>query len=256
MPHNISVMVDPSKPEALQAAHTLFSTAKPNIDDSTTHVIALGGDGFMLSCLQTAMNQPFALYGVNYGTRGFLMNPPPQPDAWPALLDDVTEAVLHPLHITMIDERGHSETFYAFNELAMIRASGQALKVAIRVDGIVRLDPLMGDGLILSTPAGSSAYNYAAQGPMLPLEANVLPLTPMNAHNPRRWPGALLSHTSHFRFDVLEPHKRPAQVSVDGRNFDHIVSIEAHLSRSHAARVLFNNSFTLHERLIQHQFDL
>lgn len=256
MPHNIALMVDPTKPEALKVAQEMFADSHACIDEHTTHVIALGGDGFMLSCLQSAMNQGFALYGINFGTRGFLMNPLPASSDWPHILNHTTEAVLHPLHTTMIDHKGNEHIFYAFNEVAMIRGSGQALKVKISVDGIDRLNPLMGDGLILSTPAGSSAYNYAAQGPMLPLEANVLPLTPMNAHSPRRWPGALLSNTSRFAFEILEPHKRPAQVSVDGITFEGIVRMQAHLSRSHYAKVLFNNNFTLHERLIQHQFDL
>lgn len=253
-PPTYALLSDTSKPLVIQAIEQVFHKIPTNITPETTHGIVLGGDGFMLTCLQQALKSDITLYGFNFGTKGFLMNTAENIYLWKERIPQAIPAVLYPLHVTMKDWHGHQMEFFAFNEVAVLRASGQALNIKIWIDDILRMENLVGDGLILSTPMGSGAYNYAAQGPMVPLETNVLPLTPVNPLYPARWPGALLPDTSQFHFEILDPTKRPAQVSVDGLTYVDIVHIHVHMSHNHFAKVLFDAPSTLQERLIANQF--
>ena len=214
-------------------------------------IVALGGDGFMLQTLNEGYGLP--VYGMNCGTVGFLMN---EYDAagLPARLAQAEEAVIHPLAMRAVDSQGREHSALAINEVSLLRAGPQAAKLRISVDGRVRLPELVCDGALLATPAGSTAYNYSAHGPILPIGADVMALTPMAAFRPRRWRGALLPRAAVVRFDVLEPEKRPVRADADSRPVNDVVMVEVRSDPSIAHRILFDPGHGLEERLIVEQF--
>jgi NAD+ kinase len=214
-------------------------------------IVALGGDGFMLQTLNEAYGLP--VYGMNCGTVGFLMNEYDADDL-PARLEMAEEAVIHPLAMQAVDSQGRAHHALAINEVSLLRAGPQAAKLRISVDGRVRLPELVCDGALLATPAGSTAYNYSAHGPILPIGADVLALTPMAAFRPRRWRGALLPRAAVVRFDVLEAEKRPVRADADSRPVNDVVMVEVRSDPSIAHRILFDPGHGLEERLIVEQF--
>ncbi len=214
-------------------------------------IVALGGDGFMLQSLNEAYGLP--IYGMNCGTVGFLMNEYDEADL-PARLAAAEEAVIHPLAMRAIDREGREHHALAINEVSLLRAGPQAAKLRISVDGRERLPELICDGALLATPAGSTAYNYSAHGPILPIGADVLALTPMAAFRPRRWRGALLPNAATVRFDVLEADKRPVRADADSRPVNDVVMVEVRSDPSISHRILFDPGHGLEERLIVEQF--
>jgi NAD+ kinase len=218
-------------------------------------VVALGGDGFMLETLHSLLGRvaPVPVYGMNCGSVGFLMNNFDEADL-PARLERAQETNLHPLRMHAITEVGVVEEALALNEVSLLRQLRQAAKIRISIDGRERLAELICDGILISTPAGSTAYNLSAHGPIVPLSANLLPLTPISAFRPRRWRGALLPSTAEVLFEVLESDKRPVAAVADFTEVRNVVSVAVSEDRSISVPVLFDPDRGLSERIIAEQF--
>ena len=216
-------------------------------------IVALGGDGFMLQTLHETQSLGLPVYGMNCGTIGFLMNAYAA-DGLEARLRAAQEEVIHPLAMHAVNAAGRHHHALAINEVSLLRAGPQAAKLKISVDGRERMPELVCDGALLCTPAGSTAYNYSAHGPILPIGSQVLALTAMAAFRPRRWRGALLPMSAVVRFDVLEAAKRPVMADADGRSFRDVLSVEIRSEPSVTHRILFDPGHGLEERLTNEQF--
>lgn len=216
-------------------------------------VICLGGDGFMLETLRQVLRYSVPVYGMNCGSVGFMMNPLDEDDL-PARLMATQSVELHPLHMTACDKSGKTWEADALNDVFLFRQTRQAAKIRIDVDGHVRMPELISDGVLLATPAGSTAYNLSAQGPIVPLSGNVFPLTPISPFRPRRWRGALLPSTSEVRFTIMETDKRPVAAVADFTEVRDVVSVTVKENRSLSVVVLFDPGQTLTERIIAEQF--
>ncbi|MFT4716723.1 MAG: NAD+ kinase [Paracoccaceae bacterium] len=216
-------------------------------------IVALGGDGFMLSTLFSTQKLGAPVYGMNRGTVGFLMNEYSEEDLI-GRLGAAEEAVLNPLLMRAVCVDGSQVEALAINEISLYRGGPQAAKLRISIDGRVRMDELVCDGALVATPAGSTAYNYSAHGPILPIGADVLALTPVAAFRPRRWRGALLPKSAKVQFDVLEPEKRPVSAVADSRDARNVVSVEISSQPDIRHRILFDPGHGLEERLIREQF--
>ena len=216
-------------------------------------VVALGGDGFMLQTLHATETFDIPVYGMNRGTVGFLMNAFAADDL-PMRLAQAEETVINPLSMVATTTTGEIHRALAINEVSLLRAGPQAAKLRITVDGKLRMQELVCDGALVATPAGSTAYNYSAHGPILPIGTDVLALTAMAAFRPRRWRGALLPKNAVVRFDVIEPDKRPVMADADSRSVRKVVSVEIRSEPKVAHRLLFDTGHGLDERLQQEQF--
>lgn len=216
-------------------------------------IVALGGDGFMLQTLNATDLLDTPVYGMNRGTIGFLMNEYASKGLRERLAQSVEE-VINPLRMRATNAEGEVTEALAINEVSILRAGSQAAKLQISVDGKVRMGELVCDGALIATPAGSTAYNYSAHGPILPIGSDVLTLTAMSAFRPRRWRGALLPKSAKVRFDVLEPEKRPVMADADSRSSTRAVSVEVISDPSVRHRLLFDPGHGLEERLIREQF--
>ncbi len=221
--------------------------------DTADVVVALGGDGFMLQTLHETEGMGIAVYGMNCGTVGFLMNGYAV-DALPERLAQAEETVINPLEMKATTADGRVVRALAINEVSLLRAGPQAAKLAIHVDGKLRLDELVCDGALLCTPAGSTAYNYSAHGPILPIGSDVLALTAVAAFRPRRWRGALLPKTAVVRLEVLDPVKRPVMADADSRSVSNVISVEIRSEPAVCHRILFDPGHGLEERLLVEQF--
>ena len=216
-------------------------------------VVCLGGDGFMLETLHRTLTHDVPVYGMNCGSVGFLMNTFSEDDL-PERLTRAQAAELHPLRMRAVTRTGEASEALAFNEVSLLRQLRQSAKIRITVDGRVRLAELSCDGVLISTPAGSTAYNLSAHGPIVPLSANLLPLTPISAFRPRRWRGALLPSSAHVVFEVLEADKRPTAAVADFTEVRDVGSVEVREDRSVTVTVLFDPDRGLSERIIAEQF--
>ena len=216
-------------------------------------VVALGGDGFMLETIHRVLERNVPVYGMNRGSVGFLMNAYNE-DNLPDRLSRAQAADLHPLRMYAITVTGAVEEALAFNEVSLLRQLRQASKIRITIDGRVRLAELSCDGVLISTPAGSTAYNLSAHGPIIPLSANLLPLTPISSFRPRRWRGALLPSTAEVLFEVLESDKRPTAAVADFTEVRDVASVAVNEDRSLTVTVLFDPDQGLSERIITEQF--
>ena len=214
-------------------------------------IVALGGDGLMLSVLHRHSGLP--VYGMNRGTIGFLMNDYAEEDL-PERIAAAEETVTNPLSMVAGAADGHVHRALAINEVSLLRAGPQAAKLQISVNGRIRLDELVCDGALLCTPAGSTAYNYSAHGPILPMGSDVLGLTAIAAFRPRRWRGAILPKSALVRFDVLEPEKRPVMADADSRKVDSVEWVEIRSAPDVAHRILFDPGHGMEERLMREQF--
>jgi NAD+ kinase len=240
-------------PEAQDALARLGSLHGQHPLDRCDLVVALGGDGFMLQTLHAARPHGVPVYGMNCGTIGFLMNAFAI-EGLTERLDAAIEEFINPLAMRATTADGRVEEALAINEVSLLRAGPQAAKLRITVDGTVRLSELVCDGALVCTPAGSTAYNYSANGPILPIGADVLALTAMAAFRPRRWRGALLPKSATVRFDVLEPAKRPVMADADSRSVRDVRSVEIRSDPTIRHRILFDPGHGLDERLIREQF--
>ena len=216
-------------------------------------VVALGGDGFMLETMHSVLGGTVPVYGMNCGTVGFLMNEAGD-DHLLARIMGAQAAELHPLRMRTVDAHGITNDALALNEVSLLRQLRQAAKIRISVDGRVRLQELVCDGVLVSTPAGSTAYNLSAHGPIVPLSANLLPLTPISSFRPRRWRGALLPSTADVLFEVLEHDKRPVAAVADFTEVRDVLSVAVSEDRSVSVTVLFDPDQGLSERIIAEQF--
>jgi len=216
-------------------------------------VVPLGGDGFMLETLHRFVGEGVPIFGMHRGSVGFLMNPY-QLDGLYERLETAQPVILYPLQMTTSDEQGATQTAIAFNEVSLLRETRQGAKLRISVDGVVRLEELVADGILLSTPVGSTAYNLSAHGPIIPLDAEILALTPISAFRPRRWRGALLSHSAKVRVDCLEIDKRPVSAVADFTEVRDIVCVEIEEKRDISMTLLFDRDANLQERVFKEQF--
>lgn len=245
--------VSSQAPEAIKAAQKLKHLFGQTPREDTDVIVALGGDGLMLETVHTVLESGQAIFGMNRGSVGFLMN-----DFSIEKLTDrisaATETVIHPLKMTVTDTTGTTHSALAFNEVSMLRQQHQAAKLRISIDGKIRLDELVCDGIIVATPAGSTAYNLSAHGPILPINSPLLALTPISPFRPRRWRGAILSHEAELDIEVLEPGKRPVSAVADQREFRDIVRVVVSEDETRSARLLFDDGHSLAERVLNEQF--
>lgn len=216
-------------------------------------VIALGGDGFLLQTLRDTMSTGKKVYGMNRGTIGFLMNEYRAGGLEERIARAVSETI-RPLEMVAVTHDGESVSALAINEVALWRQSYQTAKIRITVDEQVRLEELNCDGVMIATPAGSTAYNLSAHGPILPLDAPLLALTPVSPFRPRRWRGALLSNKATVRFDILEWEKRPVNAAADHTEVKAIASVTVRESPTATATLLFDPNHSWNERILAEQF--
>jgi NAD+ kinase len=243
-----------SDAKAAEQAHQVLTARYGSMPaEEAEVVVALGGDGFMLQTLHDTQKLKLPVYGMNCGTIGFLMNAYSS-DSLLERLGAAEEATINPLSMKATSADGTETKSLAINEVALLRAGPQAAKLRIFVDGIERMAELICDGVLISTPAGSTAYNYSAHGPIIPIGSAVLALTPMAAFRPRRWRGALLPKTAVVRIEVLEHEKRPVRADADSRAVPAVVLVEIKSEPKVRHRILFDPGHGLEERLIVEQF--
>jgi NAD+ kinase len=253
-PDTPRITVVAAESETAQAALAELCRLYPCVGPERAEiVISLGGDGFMLETLHRFLPLGVPIYGMHRGSVGFLMNTY-RPVGLFDRLAEAQPVVLHPLEMVARNEHGSDHRAIAFNEVSLLRESRQAAKLRISVDGVMRLDELTADGILVATPVGSTAYNLSAHGPIIPLGAGVLALTPISAFRPRRWRGALLRHEAHVRIDALETDKRPVSAVADFTEARDVVSVEIRENRDIAMTVLFDHEANLEERVFKEQF--
>ena len=240
-------------PEAQNALEQLSATYPHVALEDADVVVALGGDGFMLETLHGCIDRPVPIYGMNLGTVGFLLNTY-DPAHLQENLEKAVAVPLHPLRMRALRCNGEEEDGLGINEVSLFRQTYQAAKVSITIDGIVRLPELICDGVLVATPAGSTAYNLSAHGPILPTDANLLALTPISAFRPRRWRGALLPSKTGFRFRVLDPEKRPVSAVADSTEIRDVVEVSVWADMGIALTLLFDPEHNLEERILNEQF--
>lgn len=253
--------MDLSKIAFVSADTEAGNAARKRLEDRYPHVapeeadliVALGGDGFMLEVLHRYIDRHVPIYGMNRGSVGFLMNTFRE-HGLIERLHKAQSVVLHPLRMKALLSDGSQVDALAINEVSLLRETRQAAKVRIRIDGKQRLEELICDGVLVSSPAGSTAYNLSAHGPIIPLGAGILALTPISAFRPRRWRGALLPHTAKVTFEVLEADKRPVSAVADYTEARNVTEVDVHEDRSIDLTLLFDPEHNLEERIIAEQF--
>lgn len=223
------------------------------IDSNVDVILVIGGDGQMLHALHKYIHLGKPFYGINSGSVGFLMNTVRYEDL-EECIQAALETPLYPLSMKAYDINGELKTAMAINEISIFRRTNHAAKFSITIDGVKRMETLVADGAMVSTPAGSSAYNLSAGGRILPLESNLLCLTPICAFRPRRWNGALLPSTSTIRFDIIEPDFRPVSAVADFHEFCNVVSVNIEQNKSLPIRLLFDPNHRLEDRMLKEQF--
>jgi NAD+ kinase len=236
--------------EAADALTRRYGNAAP---DTADVIVALGGDGFMLETLHKGLPRATPIFGMNRGSIGFLLNKYREDDLLERL-DTAMPVVLHPLRMKTTRVDGTATDALAINEVSLLRQTRQTAKLRLSINGVVRLDELVCDGLLLATPAGSTAYNLSVHGPIIPLGAGILALTPISAFRPRRWRGALLPHDAVVGIDILEPDKRPVSAVADYTEVREVGSVEIREDRSVALTLLFDPDQHLEERMLKEQF--
>lgn len=216
-------------------------------------IVALGGDGLMLQTLHANIDRGVPIYGMNRGSVGFLMNEFDADDLRNRL-EKAVPTTLHPLRMKATTEDGTTHEAIAINEVSLLRQTFQAAKLRISVDGKVRMEELICDGCLVATPAGSTAYNLSAHGPILPIDAAMLALTPISPFRPRRWRGALLPHRAEVTFEVLEAAKRPVSAVADHTEFRRVHRVEVAEDSSLDLIMMFDDGHSLDERILAEQF--
>jgi len=240
-------------PNAQFARQRLIDRYGETTLDDASVIVALGGDGFMLECLHRFIDHHAPIYGMNRGTVGFLLNEFNDIDL-PSRIAHADMVCLSPLRMEVLDIHGEPFNALAINEVSLLRETRQAARLRISIDDCVRLDELVCDGVLVCTPAGSTAYNLSAHGPILPMGANVLALTPISAFRPRRWRGAILPHCSKVTLEVLEYDKRPVSAVADYTEVRNIASVTVREDPVAKLRMLFDREHHLEERILKEQF--
>ena len=239
--------------EAKQACEHLgqhYGNAPP---ESADVIVALGGDGFMLQTLHRFMSSGKPIYGMHRGTIGFLMNEYSAENLHRRLAA-ARKTIVHPLLMQARDSEGRVHRFHAFNEVSLFRQTSQAAHLRILVDGKERMAELVADGVLVSTPAGSTAYNLSAQGPIIPISASLMALTPISPFRPRRWHGALLPDRAQVEVQVLEGEKRPVAAVADHDEVRAVELVQIQMDHSIATDLLFDPGHNLDERIVREQF--
>jgi len=245
--------VSSGTPEANAAAESLRTRYGNLPFDQAEAIVALGGDGLMLQTLHRTMKSGVPVYGMNFGSIGFLMNQFSAEDL-PARIAAAKPTKIYPLEMAVRCEDGSEHKALALNEVSLFRMTYQAVKVEILVDGHTRLDELICDGVLVSTPAGSTAYNLSAHGPILPIDSSLLALTPISPFRPRRWRGAILSNGAVVTFRTREAEKRPVSAVADNVEFQHVLEVTVRENRSRGVNLLFDPGTGLDERVLSEQF--
>ena len=240
------------RPEAQQARERLIERYG-DAGAAAQVIVALGGDGFMLETLHATLGDQKPIYGMNRGSLGFLMNEYSE-DGLLERIAAAERAVIHPLAMVAVDSKRRNHRALAINEVSLLRQTRQTAKLRISIDGKVRMAELVCDGAMVATPAGSTAYNLSAHGPIIPIAAKVLALTPISAFRPRRWRGALLSHTARVTFEVLEADKRPVSAVADNVEVRDVVEVHISEDRSISLAMMFDAGRSLDERVLTEQF--
>ena len=240
-------------PEAQQALDRLTKQYGNVPSQTADAIVALGGDGLMLQTLHRHMNDRIPIYGMNRGSVGFLMNEYREDDLI-ARLEGAEISCIHPLVMRARDIHGDLHEDLAINEVSLFRQTHQAAKLRILIDGKVRLEELICDGILVATPAGSTAYNLSAHGPILPINAPLLALTPISPFRQRRWRGALLPNEAHIQIDVLEPDKRPVSAVADHSETRSVVTVAVEEERAIDLFMMFDPGHSLDERILSEQF--
>ncbi len=223
-----------------------------NVDEANV-IVALGGDGFMLHCFHQHMHRDLPIYGMNRGTVGFLMNAFDEERLMQRL--EAAEPVhIHPLRMRAMTVDGRVHEALAFNQVALARQVNQTASIEVRIDGTTRLDRLIGDGVLVATPAGSTAYNLSAHGPIIPVGSKLLALTPISPFRPRRWRGALLPSGARIEFRMLDAEKRPVAASADSTEIRNVVEVQVEEDQTISVTSLFDPGHSLEERVIREQF--
>lgn len=237
-----------------QAALDALARMHGNVEPAEADVLcALGGDGFMLQTLHRHGGLGKPVYGMKLGTVGFLMNQH-RAEGLVERLGSAEPAVLRPLEMLAQTESGASVGSLAYNEVSLLRQTRQAAHLSIELNGKPRMDELICDGVMVATPAGSTAYNFSAHGPIIPLGASMVALTPIAAFRPRRWRGALLKSETEVRFRVLDPYKRPVSATADSHEVRDVVDVVIRESRDRTVTLLFDPEHNLEERILSEQF--
>ncbi|MEM8687250.1 MAG: NAD kinase [Pseudomonadota bacterium] len=243
-----------SEADEAQSALAEFSDRFDHVHaEEADIVVAFGGDGFMLQAMHRFVSSGKAIYGMNRGSVGFLMNEFDQSSLQERLARaEVTE--VHPLRMKAVDASGSHHEALAFNEVSLLRQTYQAAKLRLAIDERTRLEELICDGILLSTPAGSTAYNLSAHGPILPVNSPLLALTPISAFRPRRWRGAILPCAARVTIEILESGKRPVSVVADHDEFRNVHMVHIAEEPSQTVRLMFDEGHSLEERVISEQF--
>lgn len=240
-------------PEA-EEARTLLEERYPTVDAAEADIlVALGGDGFMLETLHRNMSSGKPIYGMNRGTVGFLLNTYVEDDLL-ARLENAQVEKMRPLHMQVTTDSGVTQEAYAFNEVSLLRQTRQAANIEVSIDGKVRIECLTCDGCLVSTPAGSTAYNLSAHGPILPIGSGVLALTPISAFRPRRWQGAVLRQDANIKLRILDHYKRPVSAVADAHEVRNIAEVDISVATEKHAILLFDPDHNLEERILNEQF--
>jgi NAD+ kinase len=241
------------RPESSAARDRLAARYGEVSEQEADVIVALGGDGFMLETLHRNLPGSRPIYGMNRGSVGFLMNEYGE-DQLIERINAAEHAVIFPLSMHAICRDGQEVRAMAINEVSLLRQTHQTAKLKIVIDGTERLDELVCDGALVCTPAGSTAYNLSAHGPIIPIGAQVMGLTPISAFRPRRWRGALLPHTARVTFEVLEPDKRPVSAVADNVEVRRVARVHVAEDRSQPLIMLFDAGRSLEERVLTEQF--
>lgn len=240
-------------PEA-QAALAGLTARYPTVPAAQAdRLVVLGGDGFMLETLRATLDRDVAVYGMNLGSVGFLMNEY-EPEGLAERLEAAQRVDIHPLQMQARTVEGRTVEAVAINDVSLLRETHQTAKLRILIDGVERLPELMCDGALVATPAGSTAYNLSAQGPIVPIGARLLALTPISAFRPRRWRGALLPDTAAVTVEILEPAKRPVSAAADSTEVRDVATVTVRQAADMTLSLLFDPEHNLEERILREQF--
>lgn len=254
-PQRLALFTSPT-PRAQEVATVLRSTVEWCALEDAEIVVVIGGDGTMLDALHHMIrtDRVRPVYGVNAGTIGFLMNRYHRAMNIIDRLRHARSVAVSPLSVEAVSRSGEIHRVYAINELSLLRETRQTAKIEISVNDRVRIPELAGDGVLLATPVGSTAYNFSASGPILPLDSQMLALTPISPFRPRRWKGAILPDRSRVTFRVLEPDKRPISAVADQTELRNIAEVRLAIAREREMTLLFDPGHALDERIVAEQF--
>lgn len=240
----------PRAQKALEELKSAYGWVDPEEADT---IVVLGGDGTMLRALHAFADYQAPLYGMNLGTLGFLLNKHDKADL-EKRIKDAKRFTIHPLKMTAVDKEGKKHSELAFNEVSLLRETHNSAKIKVHVNGEVRMNELICDGVMVSTPVGSTAYNSSAGGPILPLESNVIAMTPISAFRPRRWPGALLRNNAKITFEVMKAVERPVSATADSKEVREVKEVTIRESKKISKTLLFDPENPLQERIFKEQF--